>query len=331
MIVSGICYPPRSSNRQTASLAFLPQGRIRLESKQGQHECLLSELTISEPLGSVPRKVTFPDGTQFIADDQRMLEGGLRPGKGRWLNRVEQNIPMIAASLAAIVVVCVLLLSHGVPWLTGSLVRVMPDQVSQAVGEHVLATLDDHLLEPTALSRNQQVSITTRFEQAAIALPSLSVQPRLVFRRWGNGPNAMALSDGTVIVFDSLVGLAETPEQLDSVILHELGHIHHQHVMKSLVRSTLLSAAVAVMTGESTGLIDVFSGVGVFLVTQGYSRDAEEEADQFAAEQMLRLHGSVVPMQQMYELLKAAVGESEMPGWLSTHPKLEDRIKVIEQ
>ncbi|PSU30936.1 M48 family metallopeptidase [Photobacterium lutimaris] len=331
MIVSGICYLPRSSKRQNASIQFLPSDRIRLVSEQEQHEWLLSELTLSEPLGSVPRKVIFPDGTQFIADDQRVLDGWLWSGKGSWLNRVEQNTPMIAASLAAIVVVCVLLFSHGVPWLTGALVRVMPEQVSHAVGEHVLATLDDHLLEPTALSRSQQVAINTRFEQVVIALPSLSVQPRLIFRRWGNGPNAIALSDGTVIVFDSLVELAETPEQLDSVILHELGHIQHQHVMKSLVRSTLLSAAVAVMTGESTGLIDVFSGVGVFLVTQGYSRDAEEEADQFAAEQMLHLHGSVAPMQQMYELLKATAGEGDLPQWLSTHPKLEERIKVIAQ
>ncbi|MGF1731951.1 M48 family metallopeptidase [Photobacterium kasasachensis] len=331
MIVSGICHPPRSSEKRDASVQLLPSGQLQLVTELGQQEWSLAELEISKPLGNLPIKVVFPDGMQFIADDSRSLERMLGAVKSSRLHRVERNIPMIVASLAAMLVVFALMFTHGMPWLTGALVRVMPVQVPQLVGEHVLATLDEHMLEPSTLTLSRQTAISERFTRMSANLPPLPVQPKLVFRRWGNGPNAMALSDGSVIVFDSLVELAETSEQLDSILLHELGHIQHQHVMKSLVRSTLLSAAVAVVTGESTGLIDTFSGIGVFLVTQGYSRTAEEEADEYAAEQMVRLYGSVVPMRQMFELLNKIAGSGELPEWLSTHPELESRIEGLSQ
>lgn len=61
-----------------------------------------------------------------------------------------------------------------------------------------------------------------------------------MFRSWPHGPNAFALSDGTVIVLDSLVEMATTPAELDSILLHEVGHVYHQHVMESVVQSALI-------------------------------------------------------------------------------------------
>ncbi|MCW8330377.1 M48 family metallopeptidase [Photobacterium sp. SDRW27] len=331
MIVSGFCHLARSSAKHDASVELLLDGRLRIMTEQGQQELPLAELEISEPLGDLPVKLVFPDGMQFIPHDSRLLESALHYRQSARLHRVERSLPLIVGSLVAMVLLFVVFFTHGIPWLSGVLARGMPTQVSVVVGEHVLSTLDEHLLDPTELSIEQQASINQRFTDMTAQLPQLPVPPKLLFRSWGAGPNAMALSDGSVIVFDALVDLAETPEQLDSILLHELGHVQHQHIMKSLVRSTLLSASVAVLTGESTGLIDTFSGAGVFLATQGYSRSAEQEADAYAASQMKRLYGTVLPMQQMFRLLNTTEGNGELPEWLSTHPELKSRIEALTE
>ncbi|WP_084419173.1 M48 family metallopeptidase [Photobacterium sp. J15] len=332
MIIRGICHPPYSSAKLDAELEVLPEGLLKVITEQGVYEQLMADVEISEPLGNLPLKLTFSDGRQFIPHDSGALKAVFRSRQRLgWLHRIERNFPAVIGSLVAMALVCVLFFTHGMPWLTGALVTVMPDKVSEVVGEHVLTSLDEHLFELSELSPERQAVIRARFTSMTEQLPPTPIAPKLVFRRWELGPNALALSDGSIIVFDSLVDLAQTQEQLDSILLHELGHIEHQHVMKSLVRSALLSAAVAVLTGESTGLIDTLSGAGVFLATQGYSRSDEQEADQYAANYMKQLYGSVEPMQQMFGLFKSLDEIGEQPEWLSTHPELDARIEALAQ
>lgn len=329
-MIRGFCHPPRSSDKQAASVVVLPAGLLQLMTEQGQQTLPLADIVISEPLGSLPIKLTFPCGLQFIPDESAQLERVLRDSKPARLHQIERSWVLIASSLLATVLLCVVFFTHGIPLLTDGVVRVMPAKVAVTVGDHVLTTLDEHVLEPSELSDARQAEITRRFADITAQLAPFSVTPTVLFRRWDAGPNAIALSNGTVIVFDSLVELAEQPAQLDSILLHELGHIEHQHIMKSLVRSTLWSASVAVIIGESSGLVDVLSGAGVFLVTQGYSRTAEQEADAYAVTKMMQIYGTRRPMQQMFEHLQGLGDSSELPQWLSTHPGLAERIEALK-
>ena len=241
---------------------------------------------------------------------------------------------MIGVSVVVTVLLCVAFFTHGIPWLSRALVVVVPTPIAQHVGEQVLDTLDTHFLSPSTLSAEEQQAVSAQFDALQAALGPFPMPPRLLFRSWDQGPNAMALSDGTVIVLDSLVTMAETPEQLAGILLHELGHVQHEHVMVALVRSALLSVTMMAITGESGGVIDTLSGAGVFVISQGFSRSAEEEADAYAAEHMQQLYGSVAPMQAMFQaLLDSAEGEGgdeeTIPQWLSTHPGLAERIEAL--
>lgn len=330
MIIKGFCHPPRSADKLAASVMLLSEGRLQLSTAQGHQVLLLETVSISEPLGRLPIRLSFPDGSQFIPDDSLLLEGVLKARERTWLHKVERNLPAIASSLVLMGLLFALFFTHGIPWLTSGVVKALPQQVPMLVGQHVMQTLDDNVLTPTELSMAQQALIKQRFQTMVAQLPPMPVKPQLRFRRWHARPNALALSDGSIVVFDALVALAKTPEQLDSILLHELGHIHYQHVMKSIVRSSLLSASVAVLTGESTGLVDTYSGAGVFFVTQGYSRKAELEADEFAVKSMLDLYGTTEPMQQMLQLFITPNGiANELPEWMNTHPALETRIERL--
>lgn len=154
---------------------------------------------------------------------------------------------------------------------------------------------------------------------------------RLLFRSSELGANAFALSHSTIIILDDLVALTETQRQLDGILLHELGHLEYQHGMKAIVRSSLLSLSVALLTGESSGVIDNLAGIGVFVANNGQSQQAEREADRYASDSMWQIHGTNKPMIEMFELLQGSSDHvTELPAWFSTHPELTKRINALK-
>ncbi len=248
-----------------------------------------------------------------------------------WITRMENSSRVAVVST----VILILLISggvvYGIPWVSQKVVMFLPNTVATHVGKQVLTTLDEKWFEPSELPLSQQKEIRQRFQSHVDSLvadgEAFPYPPNLVFRHWGGGVNAFALSNGTIIVTDDIVEAMATPAQLDSVLFHELGHVKYEHVMQSVIRASLLSVAVALVTGESSGVIDNLVGAGVFLFSNGYTRDNEVEADQYAVKVMLRTYGTTVPMQEMFKQLQAS-SSGYIPEWLSTHPDFRTRIEA---
>lgn len=248
-----------------------------------------------------------------------------------WITRMENSSRVAVVST----VILILLMSggfvYGIPWVSQKVVMFLPDTVATHVGKQVLATLDEKWFEPSELPLSQQQEIRQRFQSHVDSLvadgEAFPYPPDVVFRHWAGGVNAFALSNGTIIVTDDIVEAMATPAQLDSVLFHELGHVKYEHVMQSVIRTSLLSVAVALVTGESSGVIDNLVGAGVFLFANGYSRTHEQAADQYAANVMMEVYGTTAPMRAMLQLLQNA-HPNHIPEWLSTHPDINARIEA---
>ncbi|WP_163464248.1 M48 family metalloprotease, partial [Escherichia coli] len=91
--------------------------------------------------------------------------------------------------------------------------------------------------------------------------------------------NALTLTDGTIIITDELVNLIEDENELVSVLLHEMGHHYHHHIMNSLVSSSSLKFVSMWILRKSSGIEDILLNSGNQLMTLSYSRDMELEAD----------------------------------------------------
>ena len=331
-MISGVAHPPRSSERCEAILDISHPDKLLL-SVDGDGfivSAYFERVEIMRGVGSAPTKLKFPDGWQFISEESDELDAYLRDrGKHNFLGKLEKNITAILVSSVVLVLLTISMFTHGIPWLTHQIVTSLPDSVPRLVENQVLESLDEQFFESSTLSEERQRHIRQRFERQLQKM-SIEGDVQLVFRSSELGANAFALSAGTIIVLDDLVRLTKTEEQLDSILLHELGHVQHQHVMKVLVRSSLLSVTVAALTGESSGIIDNLTGLGVFVANNGQSQDAEREADSFASYSMIELHGSNQAMIEMFELLgKGSDGHAELPTWLSSHPELGERIESL--
>jgi Zn-dependent protease with chaperone function len=159
--------------------------------------------------------------------------------------------------------------------------------------------------------------------------------------------NAFALPSGAIIVTDRLIELADSQDQIDSVLLHEMGHVVRRHGMQRMLHSSFLTIAIVLVSGDVTTIENLAVTLPVLLLESHYSREDEREADKYAFENMLRIgidpgNFSII----MEKLSSYNVDESdhanesdkaENPNkqpldngaleYLSSHPATQDRIE----
>lgn len=158
-------------------------------------------------------------------------------------------------------------------------------------------------------------------EAAALPVPvSISVLPSEV-------PNAVALPGGRVYVFDGLLALAESPDELAGVIAHELGHVAGRDGLRALLQHGGSAFLIGLVFGDVTGGGAIVLGAEL-LVDNRYSRHAEAAADAFAAALMARLGRPSAGLGVL--LARMQSGHREPPAFLSSHPLTAERREALE-
>ena len=141
--------------------------------------------------------------------------------------------------------------------------------------------------------------------------------------------NAIALPGGRIFVLTGLISAAETPEQVAGVLAHEMAHVTLRHGVKRLVQSLGLVVAVEIVIGDWGGLCVLMVEGVRHMVEQGYSREAEAEADAEGVRMLLAAQIDPRGLARFFETLQHK-HSTEIPTWLGSHPDLEDRIQRVE-
>ncbi len=156
--------------------------------------------------------------------------------------------------------------------------------------------------------------------------------------------NAFAAPGGYIVIFDGLLEIAESPDEVAGVLAHEITHVTHRHATANMVRSIGLQAFIIPLLTGGAMTSDVMAGIGQMAVQASYSRDAETDADLGAVELMNR---AGLKADSFTELLRrieqkyrlgdddsdedAAAGDDvfSIPDMLSTHPSTPDRARRV--
>ncbi len=152
--------------------------------------------------------------------------------------------------------------------------------------------------------------------------------------------NAFAIPGGYVYVTRGLLALMNDEAELASVLGHEVGHVAARHAAKRQQTATItqvLAGVVGAVAGNSGlgNLVGKGAGVGADLITKGFSRTQEYQADDLGVRYLASAGYDPLASSDMLAILGAqqsleariAGRDNAVPTWTSTHPNSVDRVK----
>lgn len=285
--------------------------------------CPTTQLRVSEKMRHVARRLTFPDGAFVEIDDHAGIDRLLQQhghAESR-ISRMQQSWrAALIASLATVAVVAGAYL-YGVPAVSSALAKALPHSVERRLGQEALAILDDsRWFSPSALPQERQQTIIANFRRLQLGSGDMP-EYEILFRKSRIGPNAFALPAGKIVLTDEIVMLLDADDAINAVLAHELGHLYERHLAQRIVQGSLVGAATAALFGDVSTALAV---VPTTLLDLRYSREAERDADRFAAE-LLEANG-ISPSKLALVFERLAEGQLSLPAYLSTHPPAAERI-----
>lgn len=305
-------------------------------------------LGVEAPVPGVRRAVTLPGGGRFETGDDAGVSaweratgrnralGGVRALESRWW----AALAALGVSLAALALFVV----YGIP--------AVARQAAFATPRTVLATFDRETIDflqngeyfgPSRLNAARQAQLKAEFRRVA-AWAGGGYPYRLLIRDGEAGganelgANAFALPGGTVVLTDQLVELARNDRELMGVLAHEAGHVTRRHGLAGVYQALGLTLVTTVITGDLISAGTFAAAVPAALLSGGYSRAAETEADAVSGRYMLEAYGTTRPLQTMLARLDRKDSEpSAQPSrpsifdLLRTHPGTPARIAHLQR
>jgi len=158
--------------------------------------------------------------------------------------------------------------------------------------------------------------------------------------------NAFVMSGQAVYLHSGLINTADTANQVQGVIAHELGHITGGHAISGeqgakaagsiSLLSLLIGAAAAAMGGGEAGMAAIMAGqsaaMGKYLA---FSRVQESQADaageKYLATAGISGRGSIEFFKKLQnQSYRMGYSQADRDPYMSTHPMESDRIATLQ-
>jgi Zn-dependent protease with chaperone function len=322
-MISAFYYDGKSALRQPVELA-IANGRLHLRGDGLALQMQLSDVNFGEPLLGAPRCIELRDGGHCeVADEAALARLLADAGVGdSAVVKLQKSWRWALGSFVLVVVASVSAYLWGLPEIARALAQRIPPAAVQKISHDALLQLDRQQFMPSKLSaeRQQQIRDQTVALLSGPGLPSW----RLQFRASRHlGSNAFALPGGDIILLDPLVAQLDDAE-INAVLAHEVGHLVERHALRMLVQSAAMSIALAAWFGDVSSAAVGVSGV---LLQSGYSRQAEFEADAYAARLLLRCCQSAEALVSSLDKIERRTRPAS--DLLDSHPDTRERIAAI--
>ncbi len=336
--VTGHWFAPASSRKHEAKLTVSDSLFLLVRDLSGVEltRATIGEVAVSDRVGSIPRRITFPDGCVFETNDNdavdRALSGHRRSAAGL-VHRLERFHPRLIFVVALVAVAGFSLYRFALPILVEVAVVVTPDVVPVLMSKAAMKSLDQTIFEESTLETGKRDEISSGFAEIAEFSERGTGGYELLFRGGGIiGPNAFALPDGTVVLTDELVELAaDDIDMILGVLAHEIGHVHHDHSLRRLYRAAGVTGLILLIGGDIGAGAEDLLIQGSALLTLSYSRSHESEADRYSVELMKRAGRDPAAIARFFQLLVDKFGDQGDLDILSTHPATAARIAEAQR
>jgi len=152
--------------------------------------------------------------------------------------------------------------------------------------------------------------------------------------------NAFAVPGGHIFLTTGILELVDSEGELAGLLGHEIAHITQRHISRQLEKQKKigLAAMAAALLGALAGdpRIAEVALAGSMATAQTlflkYSREDEEEADQYGLRYMTAAGYDPKQMIQLLDKLRrfGSFGSERIPAYMQTHPLTADRMARVE-
>ncbi len=227
--------------------------------------------------------------------------------------------------------------------------RYLADQFANKIPVEWEETLGDAVLSAFPIEKNPDPKVISLLQNILRLLKQSRPEPTpynlKVFILPTKKINALALPGGNIIIFEGLLKLADSPEELAGVLAHEAQHIFLKHSTQGILRNFASGMLLALVMGDANVVMDGIVNIAGQLNTLGLSRKMEIEADSKGMQLMLQAKINPQGMLTIFEkLLKEELKLKENKedsstskkakkifSYLSTHPSAKSRLKKLEE
>lgn len=335
--IEGVWYPNESNRSCQASLAT-EANNLSILASDGTllTSGLISDTNISDRIGNIPRRLRLVDGSIFETVDNDAIDelaAAAKIGKSGWVHRAERFHPRLVVFAILAMIFIIGIYRYALPVLVEVAVAVTPPIVPELMTKGTMQTLDITTFSPTSLTHEDQGKLLEGFDRLAAESDYRPDRLKLQFRQGGLiGPNAFALPDGTVIITDELVEMADGDnEMLLGVLAHEIGHVEMAHSLKQVYRSAGAVALIMLIGGDIGGGTEDILTQGAGLLALSHSRAQEAEADRRSVEMMLKAGYNPEAIGRFFQLIQEKLHDTSTTSMLSTHPGTPERYKTVHE
>lgn len=153
--------------------------------------------------------------------------------------------------------------------------------------------------------------------------------------------NAVSAPGGFIFLTSGFLKVIPDEDALAAVLAHEVAHIALAHGVKAISESNLTDALLIVgkeaaasqggaITSQLTSTFgDSITDVTNTLLTKGYGRSQEYDADKYAAALLKRAGYNSTALVSMLQVLQRESANKAAGGWFSTHPDPKKREREV--
>lgn len=334
MQVSARYYDGKTSARHDVALSLDDAGHLTISGRTPDGGTISIQYNISDihfppHVGNMRYTLPLPDGASCEIDDYPAFAALIAPHHKRsllhYIHRWENQLRY--ALLAALLAIAALwgVVEYGLPVMAKVVAQRIPLSLENKLGEQSLALFDKSMFEPSELPAARQRALLDKFN-AFIGADHI----RVIFRKSDRiGANAFALPSGIIVFTDAMVELAQDDRELLGVLAHEIGHVKKRHVMRHILQDSATVVLLVMLTGDVSSAGSLAASIPTILVQAKHSRAFEEEADRFAAQDMLQHHISPAYLAAILKRLTEQHKDRDIPDFLSTHPNSRHRIDEL--
>lgn len=272
--------------------------------------------------GMLRLKHLDPDDAWLVITDAALI-AAVMAEKKIWARHnfptAHRELLTIGRATAAMLLVCATLWISW-PYLTKPLTGIIPDKVRTTlsdVAQHAFG-LNQECRAPEGLAALQQLTdrLTADYPELR-ATPVIVVDAALV--------NALTLPNDKILLTRALLDAAESSDEIGGIIAHELGHVAHRHVLRSMLGKMTLSLLVTIFTGPHGDALAYANDLSAL----GHSRQFETEADTMAIALLRRARIAPQGLGRFFgkmQYIEAQRGD-EPSRYFATHPPSEERAQ----